>query len=135
MRGQRTGLTGEKLLSARLWGIVPHLYKEREPWCKHGRVDEVQQGGNRTAPRQRPRRTHASSRTPSAAPQPRRSAPELVYGAARPGQGAQDGIGYDRWGVLGRRPWEEETREEPAVGLHAQLYFAAPYEEMRLRKP
>jgi len=25
--------------------------------------------------------------------------------------------------------------EEPAVGLNAQLYFAAPYEEMRLRKP
>jgi ABC-type transport system substrate-binding protein len=24
---------------------------------------------------------------------------------------------------------------EPAVGLNAQLYFAAPYEEMRLRKP
>jgi hypothetical protein len=24
---------------------------------------------------------------------------------------------------------------EPAVGLHAQLYFAAPYEEMRLHKP
>jgi peptide/nickel transport system substrate-binding protein len=24
---------------------------------------------------------------------------------------------------------------EPAVGLSAQLYFAAPYEEMRLRKP
>jgi peptide/nickel transport system substrate-binding protein len=28
-------------------------------------------------------------------------------------------------------PWVEE----PAVGLNAQLYFAAPYEEMRLRKP
>ena len=25
--------------------------------------------------------------------------------------------------------------EEPAVGLNVQLYFAAPYEEMRLRKP
>jgi peptide/nickel transport system substrate-binding protein len=25
--------------------------------------------------------------------------------------------------------------EEPAIGLNAQLYFAAPYEEMRLRKP
>jgi hypothetical protein len=25
--------------------------------------------------------------------------------------------------------------EEAAVGLNAQLYFAAPYEEMRLRKP
>jgi len=25
--------------------------------------------------------------------------------------------------------------EEPAVGLNSQLYFAAPYEEMRLRKP
>ena len=25
--------------------------------------------------------------------------------------------------------------EEPAVDLNAQLYFAAPYEEMRLRKP
>jgi peptide/nickel transport system substrate-binding protein len=24
---------------------------------------------------------------------------------------------------------------EPAVGLNAQLYFAAPYEEMRLHKP
>ena len=25
--------------------------------------------------------------------------------------------------------------EEPAIGLNAQLYFAAPYEEMRLKKP
>jgi hypothetical protein len=25
--------------------------------------------------------------------------------------------------------------EEPAVGLNPLLYFAAPYEEMRLRKP
>jgi hypothetical protein len=25
--------------------------------------------------------------------------------------------------------------EEPAVGLNSQLYFAAPYEAMRLRKP
>ena len=25
--------------------------------------------------------------------------------------------------------------EEPAIGLNAQLYFAAPYEDMRLRKP
>ena len=25
--------------------------------------------------------------------------------------------------------------EEPAVGLNSLLYFAAPYEEMRLKKP
>lgn len=25
--------------------------------------------------------------------------------------------------------------EEPAIGLVPQLYFAAPYEEMRLKKP
>jgi peptide/nickel transport system substrate-binding protein len=25
--------------------------------------------------------------------------------------------------------------EEPAIGLNSQLYFAAPYEEMRLKKP
>jgi hypothetical protein len=25
--------------------------------------------------------------------------------------------------------------EEPAVGLNPLLYFAAPYEEMRLKKP
>jgi hypothetical protein len=24
---------------------------------------------------------------------------------------------------------------EPAVGLNSQLYFAAPYEEMRLKRP
>src|SRR5437773_3839698 len=25
--------------------------------------------------------------------------------------------------------------EEPAIGLNAQLYFAAPYEDMRLKRP
>jgi len=25
--------------------------------------------------------------------------------------------------------------EEPAIGLNSQLFFAAPYEEMRLKRP